>query len=232
MTGAMTLANVTTKRHPVRAQHRVAVGIDIGKLHDFTTLAVAERRVIPLDEWEWRNHGHYHQLSETHTRLRALKRLPLGVDYLEQVAICGDMIARVGQYADEVEVAIDATGVGEPIADMFDRIGVNPTRVYITGEANVKSLGSNKYRVPRLHLISQLEALLHASDLKIAAQITENPNFREELADLQRIVTQSGHVRIEHRSGKHDDLVLAVAIAIWKLLYSRGRAERVRVKGI
>jgi hypothetical protein len=35
------------------------------------------------------------------------------------------------------------------------------------------------------------------------------------LADLRRKFTDSGYQQVEARSGKHDDMVLSVAVALW-----------------
>jgi hypothetical protein len=39
--------------------------------------------------------------------------------------------------------------------------------------------------------------------------------MQEELKDFRRKVSAAGRATFEARVGKHDDLVLAVAIAIW-----------------
>jgi len=62
--------------------------------------------------------------------------------------------------------------------------------------------------------------------------VAEAESLREELRDFRRHVTAAGDTRFEGRIGKHDDLVLAAAIAMWGLRRKRGVARLFRVKGL
>ena len=72
------------------------------------------------------------------------------------------------------------------------------------------------YRVPKLMLISRVQALLHDGRLKIHKRLPDAPALVAELQDFRAKVTDSGYWKFGARSGKHDDLVLAVAIALWR----------------
>jgi Terminase RNaseH-like domain len=71
------------------------------------------------------------------------------------------------------------------------------------------------YSVPKLTLISTVQALLHDGRLKIHKGLADVQVLVAELQDFQAQVTDSGYWRFGARSGKHDDLVLALAIALW-----------------
>jgi hypothetical protein len=51
--------------------------------------------------------------------------------------------------------------------------------------------------------------------LKIAAVLSDAGALQQELKDFQRKVSDAGSATYNARTGAHDDLVLAVAIALW-----------------
>jgi hypothetical protein len=72
--------------------------------------------------------------------------------------------------------------------------------------------------VPKQYLVSQVEARLHSGELQIADNIADAPALKEELKDFERKVSESGRVTFNARSGAHDDLILAMAIALFVAL--------------
>jgi hypothetical protein len=70
--------------------------------------------------------------------------------------------------------------------------------------------------VPKLTLVSRLQALLHEGRLKIHKELPEAETLVRELQDFRVEFTAAGHLTFNARSGKHDDLVLALAIAVWR----------------
>jgi hypothetical protein len=64
-------------------------------------------------------------------------------------------------------------------------------------------------------LISGVDARLRASEVRIAAGIRAAGALADELKDFQRKVSDAGRATYAARTGAHDDLVLAVAIAVW-----------------
>jgi hypothetical protein len=116
--------------------------------------------------------------------------------------------------AGNCELVIDETGVGRAVADLFDTVGVRPTRVSITAGAE-QSFVSGAWHVSKQILISTLDARLHCGELGFAPELHEAGAMEGELADFQRKVSAAGRYSYEARVGKHDDLVLSVAIALW-----------------
>jgi len=66
-----------------------------------------------------------------------------------------------------------------------------------------------------LTLVSRLQALLHEGRLKIQKELSEAETLVRELQDFRVEFTAAGHLTFNARSGRHDDLVLALAIAVW-----------------
>jgi hypothetical protein len=49
-----------------------------------------------------------------------------------------------------------------------------------------------------------------------AKELRESPALEQELKDFSRHVSEAGRYSFAAREGQHDDLVLAVAIALWR----------------
>jgi hypothetical protein len=86
-----------------------------------------------------------------------LQRLPLGTPYPSIVMHVGRIL---GQLPAGTELIIDETGVGRPVGDMFVYSGIIPVRVQITA-GTAESRDGLSCHVPKLILVSRLQALLH-----------------------------------------------------------------------
>ena len=99
--------------------------------------------------------------------------------------------------------------------DMFVYSGIYPTGVVITG-GTTETRDGRICSVPKLDLVSRLQILLHEARLKILRELDEAETLVRELLDFRMEYTAAGHMTFNARSGKHDDLVLALAIAVWR----------------
>src|SRR5215468_5074412 len=141
-----------------------------------------------------------------------LERLPLGTPY---PAIVGHVGRLLGKLPAGTEVVIDITGVGKPVFEMFTYAGISPLGVLITA-GTAETRDGAICGVPKLTLVSRLQALLHQGRLKIHRELAEAETLVRELQDFRVEFTAAGHLTFNARSGKHDDLVLALAIAVWR----------------
>ena len=174
------------------------VGVDLGQSFDPTAVAVV-RKLQGTSDAPIFQIGH-------------LERLPLHTNYGAVVNHVGHLIQRLRAPA---ELVIDYTGVGRPVFDMFQIAGLAPIGVSIVaGDALTSE--PPIYRVPKLMLISRVQALLHGGRLKIHKGLAEAAALVSEMQSFQASVSDHGYWRFGARSGKHDDLVLAVAIALWR----------------
>jgi hypothetical protein len=188
------------------------VGVDLGQSSDPTAIAVLEHRKI------YRHHvSGRRQQTEERFDVRHLARLPLGLSYPAQVQEVA-MIAARKPIAGRCELIIDSTGVGAAVGDLFDTTGLRPTRVTITAGTEQTCHGPNRWNVAKQILISMLDARLHCGELRFARELLEAPAMQDELKDFQRKVSTAGRYSYEARVGKHDDLVLAVAIGLWAIV--------------
>jgi hypothetical protein len=88
-------------------------------------------------------------------------------------------------------------------------------RVQIT-DGTAESREGLSCSVPKLILISRVQALLHQGQLKIKRSLPEAKVLVRELQDFRVEYTATGNLTFNARSGRHDDLVLALAIACWR----------------
>jgi hypothetical protein len=71
--------------------------------------------------------------------------------------------------------------------------------------------------VPKKELVSVLQVMLQARRIKVAPTLPEAKTLVRELTTFQvKITPAANEVFGAWREGQHDDLVLAVAIAIWQ----------------
>ena len=141
-----------------------------------------------------------------------LERLPLGTTYPAIVAHVSRLLTKLPGHP---ELVIDFTGVGRPVFDMFVYSGISPIGILITG-GTAETCDGRICSVPKLTLVSRLQALLHEGRLKILKELAEAETLVRELQDFRVEFTAAGHLTFNARSGKHDDLVLALAIAVWR----------------
>src|SRR6516162_8400972 len=144
------------------------------------------------------------------------------------------MIGRLlGKFPARTELVIDVTGIGKPVFEMFTYSGISLLGVLITA-GTAETRDGVICGVPKLTLVSRLQALLHQGRLKIHRELAEAETLVRELQDFRVEFTAAGHLTFNARSGKHDDLVLALAIAVWRAhgggMPSWGHFETVRCR--
>ena len=154
---------------------------------------------------------HFHNHIERYDIVR-LERLRLGMSYPDQVEYVRQLMLRPP--LDTAKLVVDETGVGRPVSDMFDLVGLKPERITFTDGREAKHAGNRSWHVPKHILVSTLQAQMNLKTLKIATTILEKGSLKEELADFERHVGASGRPTFGGRT-EHDDLVMAVAIVLW-----------------
>jgi hypothetical protein len=183
--------------------------VDLGQSQDYTAIAVMEY----IKTSHVTIAGKTREVLEQF-HVRHLQRLPLGLSYVEQSHHTAGLLRRE-PLSGACDFAIDETGVGRPCGDIFETAGLRPIRITITsGDAQTQK-APRRWHVAKQILISALDARLHTGELKIAPALTEAGTLREELREFRRHVSSAGRFSYEARVGKHDDLVLAIALALW-----------------
>lgn len=213
------------------------LSIDLGKVMDYTALTV-------LDEFEWcevtKSITHPEVVTslvpqptgKVKYELTGLKRFERGTSYPKQVAgvtsIFKGLKSTVGP---PVTLVLDATGVGSAVADLFRTGGLHPVEISITGgeKASSRPWGFN---VPKGELISAIQRVIGTAELKISAELPLAGVLVEEATRMEaKQSPTTGNVTFRHRDGEHDDLVLALAQAVWLARHRRRGKLRTMTKG-
>ncbi len=180
--------------------NKFILGLDLGQMHDYTALCIVER--IKENEKD----ALYH--------LRHLERLKLGTSYIEVVRRVKELMNEE-LLVNNTHLIVDSTGVGRPVVNLLEQMGLFPIGVTITGSDTVSHEG-NYYRVPKRDLVSTLQIVFQSGKLKIAEGLPEARTLVQELLNFKVKITANAHDTYgSGREGIHDDLVLAVSLACW-----------------
>lgn len=209
------------------ARSRWALGVDVGRQGDPSALALVER----VQWYRVRGTGGMaHRPAEVEYRLAALRRLPLGTDYVTQACIIAGVLARP-----ELEgcvAVLDASGVGRGVVDLLARTVKRLEAVTLTAGAGW-SRDRDGWKVSKTELVSRFDALLAAGEFKASATLAEAGVLRAELHDFTVGATAAGTLTFGARSGRHDDALLATMLATWWLGAGAGSQRQVvGIKGI
>jgi hypothetical protein len=175
------------------------LGLDLGQKQDFSALACVQKLSGPLSCYD----------------LRHLERLNLNMSYPAVARHTQELVGKTTRHG-KTTLVVDATGVGVPVLDLLHAYGVRPVAVTITGGQSISGNGCN-LRVPKRSLMRTLVALFGAGRLRIAAKLPHSIELTEELSNVQvKINRRTRHESYGARGAKrHDDLVLALALAVW-----------------
>lgn len=179
---------------------RYYCGLDLGQNRDFTALAVT--RQDPLDK--------------RRIQLLHLERVR-DMLYPDVADWALDKLANLDYYGTH-ELAIDATGVGPAVTDIYKKRRIPFKGVKIHGGEHEK-YSEGYYRVPKRNLVDNLRVMMFEGRLRFAKRdrMKHADDLVKELINFKPKPTQhTVHDSFEAwRESDHDDLVLAVALAAW-----------------
>ena len=181
-----------------------AMGVDIGQVHDYSTLVI-----VKVDDST--------TLGDTRLRnfvLKGLVKWPLGTPYPKIADDIARTCRKLRANGGEIEsVTVDATGVGNAVVELIERtfrkhdLRVEVEPFIFTSESKRDLIGNLK--------------VLHQEDRLRFADAKPNTTYAQLLKELiDELINYE--VRIEDhgpekygvfKTGKHDDLVTALALA-------------------
>jgi hypothetical protein len=199
------------------------LGVDLGKATDHTAIILAEPNAVDLPTYD----------------ITHIERVDLHTRYTEVVRhVCEDLIPELRkpvlcqQYSKQIgaEISIerkpsltlmlDYTGVGMAVAEMFADASPDCDLILVTITGGQKvTMDDEGLHIPKGELVSAVQRVLQEERIRLPADDPHVDTLTTELTDFQANITLSGHVTYGAaegwRSGKHDDLVLAAAMALW-----------------
>jgi hypothetical protein len=186
------------------------VGLDMGQKQDYSAVAVIDRVDVSKGRDQWNR-----QLFETQHHVVHLARFQIGTDYTEIVGQTRKLL-ETPQLRGRARLIVDATGVGVAVYDLLVKARLSPVGITITGGNEVKITDKGSFNVPKKDLIARLQVLLEQGRVKVANSLPEAGLLVEELQTFGSRTTEAGNeVFGNFRVGSHDDLVLAICVAVW-----------------
>jgi hypothetical protein len=181
---------------------RTFLGLDLGRPHEFTALAAVQES------------GQDTQ-GRTFWTLPLLNRWPLGTAYPEIVTA----VKWTAEKLPRPVLVVDATGVGEAIVDLF-RQATLPVEglvsVNVTAGQEAHKAAWDRWSCPRKDLAGAVQSVLQGRRLRIAKGLREAAALTRELAAFRMKPSSSAEETLDAwRQRDQDDLVLAVALAVW-----------------
>jgi hypothetical protein len=190
------------------------VGVDLGQAKDYTAISIVQRLPVAPVALGLAPVEAPPPARPTYA-LRYLERVPLGTPY---PAIVRDVLRlrATAPLSGESPLIVDRTGVGRAVADMFTEAGAGGVHAISIHGGDAVSRETDHDRVPKRDLVGTLIRVHQGERLHTAAGLPLFPTLVQELVNFQLKVTPAGHDTYEAwRESVHDDLVLAVALAIW-----------------
>jgi len=184
-------------------------GLDLGQQADYSALIVLERRGFSPENYSF--------------DCRFIHRWQLKTNYPEIVTDVARWMnsEAVNKGARErPTLAIDKTGIGAAIYDLFQQEKMNAriVPIVITGGDQVTKDGST-VRVPKRNLVSCVSVALQTGKLKYSEQLPLTETLKSELQNFKAKISDAGRdsygAANDWRVGHNDDLVLALSMALW-----------------
>jgi hypothetical protein len=172
-------------------------------MQDYSALAVVERTTRP--------HPDNPKKTLYHFAVRHLHRWPLGTSYPAIVADVRTLFAAPPLKG--TALAVDQTGVGRAVVDLFRAAGITATLQPFTITHGESGHGST---VAKKNLVGAVQVPLQDRRLKIAERLPLASVLADELSLFRVKITASANQTFEAwRERDHDDLVLALALALY-----------------
>jgi len=214
------------RRITIEPVQRFIMGVDLAQSVDFTAIAVMKHHRTTRD--------HFHVDDETkilrqnadeHFDLVHLERLKRGMPYPEIVQHVAMLLARDPLHTMGCDLIIDATGVGRPVFELFERASLRPIGITITSGDGYSSQAGDWWKVSKGLLVAGIDARLATGELRFAADLTEAGALRNELAEFRRHLSASGNATWSARATAHDDIVMALALCVFWATHRNKRGE-------
>lgn len=194
------------------------IGADLGRQHDFTCWCLLQK-VVPLDR---RNRF---LTDETKYQLVGMERFPLKTSYLKIIESIVERL-KYDPFDDgtQTNLAFDKGGVGVAVSDLIkadeflDRRLNKLLPINITA-GRVVAENADGINVPKFDLIMAVVLAFQRERLEFAGDLEELGALLDELQNFEMKNTAHGNQTFNAKSGAHDDMVLALALAVWSAMH-------------
>jgi hypothetical protein len=197
----------------IETEKSLVFGLDLGSVSDYSALCVIEAtRTI--------SEGGKDEITQL--ACVSLKRWQLRTPYQQIVQEVVKKINNLDPFTTPKQktLAVDGTGVGVAVVDLFraEKINSEFCAISITGGSTVGKTG-DVFFVPKMDLVGCVQLALQNRILKTSPALVEAATLMSELQNFKATISANGHASFgagaDWRVGNNDDLVLALAMAVW-----------------
>jgi len=199
------------------------LGLSVGQTLDYSALVILER------------HG---EKTAPVFHCRHLQRWQARTPYASLVSDVSGMLGagELKAAAPPLFLAIDATGTGAPVVELFRKVFPRPDperpkagdvalRPSLIVPGDLAGREGGFWRVPKRDLISEAQIALQTGALKVAPELQEAQTLTHALETFQvKIEAREGDSYGVWREGANDGMVFALAFAIWHAQHELRRA--------
>lgn len=186
----------------------LSIGVDLAQARDRTAVAAVSSFQAEEEREEGKRPRRVRHLS-----LVDLQKLPPGLPYPDQAALIVAIAERLAE-TERPTLWVDATGVGRAVVDLIRQSSPFPVRaVTLTGGTEVAAHGQD-LSVPKVELVAALEVVLSTRRLHAAPDLSCASTLDTELRAFSFELSPTGRPLYAGK-GSHDDLVLALALAVF-----------------
>jgi hypothetical protein len=199
---------------PVKHYQQFHVGVDIGKHQDHTAIVVVEDALVAPGT---QDKVTFERQVRREMYVRKVERLRLKTEYDKVIERVGQVLDAEEMQGSNVFLSVDATSVGEYVTECMrkeyraKRVGI--TEVLITGGMTQHWEG-RRFHISRNALLDRLSLTLERGELALPKGLRGMDLLQEELRGLRRTAGWKLMPRWECL-GEHDDLAMALAMALW-----------------
>lgn len=177
------------------------ISLDPAQLRDWSALAVVDMRYRP----EEKRFGY---------DLVAMARKQ-GLPY-DQIV---DWVSRIYHKPEfnrqqPPELVVDSTGVGVAVVDMLHTKGLRLKAVTITSGESFSQKGSI-FHVGKARLIGTFLGAFDGGKVQVNPNMPIWPQLEKEMLSYRAEISAQGRAKFEAEEGEHDDMIFALAQAIW-----------------
>lgn len=203
----MTSFVILEEEEPVVVEY--ILGLDLGQVGEFTALVIVEK------------HGRHGEEDKATFHVREMRRYEPGTGYPKILADLAGLIEAGPLKGKKPAVIIDGTSAGAAVVEMFRRRmreqRIELVAALITG-GDADTRDDHWWRIPKRDLVSSVQAALQTQRLKIARELPESGTLIRELEQFKAkvVISAAADALVAWREGVNDDLVLALALAVWE----------------
>jgi hypothetical protein len=150
--------------------------------------------------------------------VRLIRRWPLGTKYDGVADDLASLLTREPLSLHPTQLVIDTGGVGNAVRELLYARGLRHTAVQITAGHRPEGLWEDQwhqYSVAKAVLIMAPKLALEQRRLLIDRNDPLASVLVKELESFEYKITAAANIQFSARSGQHDDVLLALALATW-----------------